>query len=85
MPNAASTELRNAGSRPFHDVERHIWNHSPPMAMNPPMNSTRIIARPMVPNRLARSKLRVRLARSQAHSEHSSTMAAADSQMMTPM
>ena len=46
--SAASTELRKAGSSPFHAVERHIWNHSPPAAMNPPKKSTMIITRPML-------------------------------------
>ncbi len=44
----ASIALRNAVSSPFHAVDRHMLNHSPPMSMKPAKNSTTIMSRPIV-------------------------------------
>ena len=56
--NSAMTALRNAASDPFQSDERHIWNHSPPMARKPPTNCTTIIVSPIVANARALVRLR---------------------------
>src|SRR2546429_519442 len=43
----------SAGCRPFHLLDCHIWNHSPPMARKPTPNSSTHITQPSVDSRLA--------------------------------
>jgi hypothetical protein len=44
-----------AGSRPFQSLDCHITNHSPPMTMKPPANSSSTIVQPRVNSRRGRS------------------------------